>query len=71
MKTAVGAKKTSHTGDERGVGGSSECARCEGEISLSTEAFHPIGLIRHNGCPNLSSDTQPKAGEKSPGELFF
>ena len=53
------------------MGGSGECARSEGEIPPSTEAFRPIGLIRHNGCPNLSGNTQPKAGEKSPGELFF
>ena len=53
------------------VGGDGgECARSEGEIPPSTEAFRPIGLIRHNGCPNLSGDTRPKAGEKLPGELF-
>ena len=70
MKTAVGAEETNTLEDECDVGGSGECARSEGEIPPSTEAFHPIGLIRHNGCPNLSGDTWPKAGEKSPGELF-
>ena len=54
------------------VGGDGgECARSEGEIPPLTEAFRPIGLIRHNGCPNLSGNTRPKAREKLPGELFF
>ena len=46
---------------------------CEvwGKFRSTTEAFRPIGLIRHNGCPIQSGDTRPKAGEKSLSELFF
>ena len=48
-------------GDEQGD--DDEGARCEGEISHSTEAFRPIGLIRHHGCPNTQSgDTGQRPG---------
>ena len=45
-------------------GDDDEGARSEGEISHLTEAFRPIGLIRHHGCPN----TQPATPAEGRGE---
>ena len=39
--------------------------------NFTPSAFHPIGLIRHNGCPDLTSDTRVESGGVVTRQTFI
>ena len=41
------------------------------ESNSTPSAFHPIGLIRHNGCPNLTGDTSVESRGAATRQMFI
>ena len=61
---------TDDKGDDEQVGAA---ANVQGGVksNFTPIAFRPIGLIRRNGCPNLTGDTGFESGGVVTGQTFI